>query len=57
MRGDAWSLSRSVINGISELFRDIFGEEAGVGARSAVGVGSLPLGVPTEVEGIFELHP
>jgi enamine deaminase RidA (YjgF/YER057c/UK114 family) len=46
-----------VINGISELFRDIFGEEAGVGARSAVGVGSLPLGVPTEVEGIFELHP
>ncbi len=44
-----------VINGCSELFRDVFGEAAGVGSRSAVGVSSLPLGVPTEVEGIFEL--
>ncbi|MEN6458951.1 MAG: RidA family protein [Thermoguttaceae bacterium] len=45
----------AVINGCSELFADIFGRELGVGARSAVGVGSLPLGVPVEVEAIFEI--
>lgn len=45
----------AVINGCSELFRDIFGPEAGVGARSAVGMSSLPLGVTVEIEGIFEI--
>jgi enamine deaminase RidA (YjgF/YER057c/UK114 family) len=35
---------------------DVFGEEAGIGTRSAVGVSSLPLGVVVEIEGIFELH-
>jgi enamine deaminase RidA (YjgF/YER057c/UK114 family) len=43
-----------VINGCSELFRDIWGE-AGVGARSAVGMGSLPGNIPVEVECIFEV--
>ncbi len=46
----------AVINGCSELYRDVFGEQAGVGARSAVGMSSLPLGVTVEIEGIFELH-
>ena len=46
----------AVINGCSELYRDVFGEAAGVGARSAVGMNSLPLGVTVEIEGIFELH-
>jgi enamine deaminase RidA (YjgF/YER057c/UK114 family) len=45
-----------VINGCSELFRDIWGE-AGVGARSAVGMGSLPGNITTEIEVIFELDP
>lgn len=45
-----------VINGVSELFRDIFGEESGIGARSAVGMSGLPLGVMVEVEAIFELN-
>src|SRR5215813_2084561 len=31
-----------VINGCSELFADVFGPEKGIGARSAVGMGSLP---------------
>src|SRR5262249_11910973 len=31
-----------VINGFSELMKDVFGEDAGVGARSAVGHNSLP---------------
>lgn len=45
----------AVINGFSELMRDVFGEEAGIGARSAVGVASLPAGVAVEIEAIFEL--
>ncbi len=46
-----------VINGFSELMRDVFGNDAGVGARSAVGMGSLPGGIPVEVECIFEVEP
>src|SRR6266511_2798247 len=44
-----------VINGCSELFRDIFGEENGVGARSAVGMSSLPGNIAVEIEAVFEL--
>ncbi len=46
-----------VINGCSELFRDIWGEDHGVGARSAVGLGSLPGNITTEIEAIFEVKP
>jgi enamine deaminase RidA (YjgF/YER057c/UK114 family) len=46
-----------VINGCSELFADVFGPDAGIGARSAVGMGSLPGNIAVEIEGIFELHP
>ena len=45
-----------VINGCSELFAEIWGEENGVGVRSAVGMGSLPGNIPVEIEAIFELH-
>lgn len=45
----------AVINGCSELFAEVFGEERGVGARSAVGMGSLPGNIPVEIEAIFEL--
>lgn len=45
-----------VINGFSELMREVFGEENGVGARSAVGMGSLPGNITTEVEVILELQ-
>ncbi len=45
-----------VINGCSELFADVFGSEAGVGARSAVGAGSLPSNIAVEIEAIFELN-
>ncbi len=45
----------AVINGCSELFRDVFGNDIGIGARSAVGVSSLPLGFAVEIEGIFEI--
>jgi enamine deaminase RidA (YjgF/YER057c/UK114 family) len=46
----------AVINGCSELFRDVFGEDTGVGARSAVGVDALPLGAAIEIEAIFEIQ-
>jgi enamine deaminase RidA (YjgF/YER057c/UK114 family) len=44
-----------VVNGCSELFAAVFGEENGVGVRSAVGMGSLPDNIPVEIEAIFEL--
>jgi enamine deaminase RidA (YjgF/YER057c/UK114 family) len=44
-----------VINGFSELMAEVFGDDAGVGARSAVGMGSLPGNIPVEVECIFEV--
>ncbi len=44
-----------VVNGYSELFADVFGEDAGVGARSAVGTNSLPNNIPVEIECILEL--
>jgi enamine deaminase RidA (YjgF/YER057c/UK114 family) len=45
----------AVINGFSELMRDVFGQEHGIAARSAVGAASLPAGMAVEVEAIFEL--
>jgi enamine deaminase RidA (YjgF/YER057c/UK114 family) len=44
-----------VINGFSELMAQVFGDDAGVGARSAVGMGSLPMNIPVEIECIFEV--
>lgn len=45
-----------VINGYSELMKEVFGEDAGVGARSAVGHNSLPNGMAVEIEAIFEVE-
>ena len=45
-----------VVNGCSELFASIWGNDNGVGVRSAAGFGSLPGNVPVEIEGIFELE-
>ncbi len=44
-----------VLNGCSELFAAVWGPEAGVGVRSAVGMGSLPGDMPVEIEALFEL--
>ncbi len=44
-----------VVNGASELFGAVFGD-AGVHARSAVGVAALPLGAPVEVEVIVHVR-
>ena len=45
-----------VINGCSELFAAVWGEDNEVGVRSAVGMGSLPNNIPVEIEALFELH-
>lgn len=45
-----------VINGCSELFAAVWGEENGIGTRSAVGFGSLPDNIPVEIEALFELY-
>ena len=45
-----------VINGYSELFAEVFGADHGVGARSAVGMNSLPSNMAVEIEVIFELN-
>jgi enamine deaminase RidA (YjgF/YER057c/UK114 family) len=45
-----------VINGFSDLMVEVFGEEAGKGARSAVGMVALPSGIPVEIEAIFQIR-
>jgi len=44
-----------VMNGFSELMAEVFGQENGIGARSAVGA-ILPNNIAVEVEAIFELN-
>ena len=45
----------AVINGFSELMAEVFGEDNGVGVRSAVGM-FLPMNIAVEVEAMFELY-
>lgn len=44
----------AVINGFSELMAEVFGEENGIGVRSAVGM-FLPMNLAVEIEAVFEL--
>ena len=45
-----------VINGFSELMVQVFGENVGKGARSAVGMAALPSNIAVEIEAIFEVR-
>ena len=45
----------SIINGFSDLMVEVFGD-AGRAARSAVGMGSLPMNIPVEIEMIVEIR-
>jgi enamine deaminase RidA (YjgF/YER057c/UK114 family) len=45
----------AVINGFSELMAEVFGEDNGIGVRSAVGM-FLPMNIAVEVEAMFEMH-
>jgi enamine deaminase RidA (YjgF/YER057c/UK114 family) len=46
----------SVADGASELLRDVLGKET-VSSRIVIGVASLPLGSPVELEVILEVRP
>ena len=45
-----------VANGATQLLLDIFGEEAGLPARSAIGVNVLPGNIPVEIEALLEME-
>lgn len=53
---DTFGEQPQVINGCSQLFSDVFGEENGISARSAIGTNALPGGIAVEIEGIFEIE-
>ena len=44
-----------VINGFSDLMVEVFGDEIGKHARSAVGMAELPSGIPVEIEMVLEV--
>lgn len=47
----------AVINGFSDLIRQLYGAERGAHARSAVGMAELPFGIPVEIEGEVAVSP
>ena len=52
---DSYTEHPQVINGCSELLKEIWGEDLGVGVRSAYGVSGLPGGAVVEIEGILKI--
>lgn len=50
-----FELHPGVINGFSELMAEVFGNEMGIGVRSAIGM-MLPSNIAVEVEAMFELY-
>lgn len=50
-----FNMQPKVMDGASKLLMDIFGEDNGVGARSAIGTNELPGGITVEIEFIFEI--
>jgi enamine deaminase RidA (YjgF/YER057c/UK114 family) len=53
--GADFTAQPSVINGVSDLFHEVFGD-AGLAARAALGMNALPLNAAVEVESIFEIR-
>lgn len=45
----------SVLNGFTDLVVDVYGDDRGLAARSAIGVPELPAGIPVEVEAILAI--
>ena len=45
----------AVVNGFTDLVVEVYGEERGLCARSAIGVSELPTGIPVEVEATVAL--
>ena len=53
---DDFGMQPQVVNGGSNLIAELFGEEAGLPARSAIGVNALPGGIACEIEVLVELR-
>lgn len=53
---DEFGQTPAVMNGCSQVFVDLWGDDLGIGVRSALGTNSLPGGMAVEVEGIFEIR-
>ena len=49
-----FALQHLVANGCSDFLKTVFRDDAGVGARSAIGVAQLPNNIPVEIEFVFE---
>ena len=52
---DDFTEQPQVVNGGSQLLKELFGEEAGVPARTAIGTNALPGGIACEIEVLGEL--
>lgn len=52
---DDFTSQPQVVNGGSQLLVDLFGEEAGCPARTAIGVNTLPGGIACEIEVLVEI--
>ena len=52
---DDFDKQPQVVNGGSNLLVDLFGEEVGCPARTAIGVNTLPGGIACEIEVLVEL--
>ena len=53
---DGFTDQHLVAHGASQLFLEVFGVERGSHARTAIGVKSLPLNSPVEVDAIFQIQ-
>ncbi len=53
---DGFGDQPKVINGFSDLMVEVFGESIGKHARSAVGMGGLPVNIPVEIEMVLEVE-
>lgn len=53
---DDFDMQPAVVNGGSNLIKDLFGQEKGVPARSAIGVNALPGGIACEIEMLVEFE-
>lgn len=53
---DGFGDQPSVVNGFTDLVVEVYGEERGLAARSAIGVRELPAGIPVEVEAVVAVR-
>jgi len=54
---DDFHEQHKVVNGCSDLMVEVFGEERGLHARSAIGTNALPLDISVEIEAVVRIRP